>query len=679
MADNENHRQALSDICVFPAPSLEEWEEAVKKTLKGKTAAELHHVSEEGLDIKPLYTNKDRPAGLNTMLSGDFPYTRGSRAFQNQKKPWEIVQRTFERLPEKVNEEMKEGMKKGQDGSDIGINRGFQRQEKAVSATGVCVSSTQEASAVLEGIDVGKYTIALHAEGPVLPFFSIWISALRQNEGWKQFKGSITVDPLSELAETGSLATSLDTAMDQTVEILKWQDQEEMDFPVIRVSSETWHNNGADMAQELAALTASGVYYVNELLDRGVSLQKVLRSLVFHMPAGGRYFPEMAKLRAARLLWANAAKAFGAANEECRIELRGSTSKRTKTVYDPFNNMLRGSIEGFAAAAGGVDVLHIAPFDEVIQKPSSFASRIARNTQIILQEEAHIGKTMDAPGGSFYVETLTEELAEKAWTLFQEIEKEGGIASALASGFIQKQTEASREVRLKQIEERKKGIIGVNMYPNDKEKTISAGYDDEKEINKYNDQMHNSSKRRKEAVSFKEAVQLAEQGFSLWEIAGSDLSENEGLQVTAMPLVRDAERFENLRTEIEAYSAEKESLSLLVLGIGPLASCKPRMDFAAGFLKTGGYSIITIQADTIQEAEKSAEEHNIPVVLCGSDEQYKLLKEENLQAIKKNAGTLMLAGEDSRDIIDLCLNKKKNVYQSLAWLREKMGGKAYAD
>lgn len=674
MADNEDSRHVLDEICLFPVPSLEEWEEAVKKTLKGKTADELIHRSEEGLDIKPLYTDEDRLK--SSMHSGVFPYTRGSRVFQDQQKPWKIVQQTFERLPEKVNTEIIEGIHKGQDGSEIRLNAGFQKQDDIISAAGLCVSSKEEASKVLEGVPIGEYSISLHAEGPVLPFYSIWIQALKQKESWGEFNGSITMDPLSELTESGKLSTSLDTEVEQIVEVIKWQEQEKLDFPVIRVSSEALHNNGADMAQELAVLTASGVYYVNEALQRGISLQRSLRSLVFHMPAGGRYFSEMAKLRAARLLWANAAKAFGASDEECRMELRGSTSKRTKTIYDPFNNMLRGSIEGFAAAAGGADVLHIAPFDEVIQKPSSFAKRIARNTQIILQEEAHIGKTMDAPGGSFYVEALTEELAEKAWSLFQEIEKEGGMAAALASGFIQKKAAASREMRLKQIEERKRGIVGVNMYPNDKEKPVSPGFDDEKEMKRYSDPAKRTSDRKKEAGSFIEALQMAEDGYSF-----RDMSDGykEAAQVEPMPLIRDAERFEHLRMEIEDAGAKKEALTVLVLGIGSLASCKPRMDFAAGFLRTGGYTVVSRQEETPEEAEQTAGKYNLPVVICGSDEQYKLLEEPQLKAIKKSAGTLMLAGEDHREMIDLCLNKKKNVYQSLVWLREKMGGKVYAD
>ncbi len=412
----------------------------------------------------------------------------------------------------------------------------------------------------------------------------------------------------------------------------------------VLVNSTPYHNGGANAVQELGIAAAAGVFYLESL--SGLDVEQVLNKLVFNFSIGSNYFMEIAKLRAARIIWNKIAEAYGAKEPSRGMQIAAETSLFSKTVYDPYVNLLREGNEAFAAVVGGIQYLHVNSFDKITGS-SPFSERIARNMQLILQEEAQLKKVIDPAGGSWYVEQLTNELAQKAWAFFQEIEENGGILAVLKTNWLQNKISAVYEKRKHDIFTRKQSIIGTNVYAN-----------------------------LDETVSKNKNIQTT---------TCTATSQKEGVSIQGIPQLRLSQPFEGLRKRAEELN-EKSGVQPLVglICLGTLKQHKARLDFVRGFLSAGGVTVHTSEpVHTVEEAlvfvTKSTTKH---FCICGTNEQYDVLGIEVLQSIKAKFAdrTIYLAGlpdkEDQMKWIENGLKQfihvKSNCFETLSFILSEM-------
>ncbi|SFE72073.1 methylmalonyl-CoA mutase family protein [Alteribacillus iranensis] len=694
-------QSVLADICNFPVPSEEEWYQAAEKSLKGKSVEKLlYTTTPEGITLKPLYVEKDREELPYTdNIPGQAPHLRGVGVLPDDKKAWHITQAVTERTPEAANKEINTGLKKGQHGVTIRLNapvlQGKKPASDNISESGVLVVDVEDVKTLFNKVDWENHTLHMEAGPDILPIFSILAGSLQSREELTKIEGSVAADPLGSWVKHGSLPVSLTKSFDNMAAVIKWSQQQQVNLRTVLVSSEPYHNGGASAVEEIAYTLAAGVTYLRELQQRGVSPEESAPFFQFSFPAGASFFMEIAKFRAARALWSNIQAAFDIEEEKRTMHVHGTTSQRTKAKYDPYVNMLRSTTEAFAAAAGGADSIEVAPFDEAFQRPTDFSKRIARNTQIILQEEAHIGRTIDAGGGSFYIEQLSDELAQKAWSLFQEIEAEGGLVTSLEKGTPQAQVEEKKKDRERDVQKQKRVFVGVNKYADLDEKPISVlPEDDSQEVSNYLQKRENSLSRAQrnydEDNIVESTIQAAEEGASIQDIAaGLGWAASEEKQIPNIPLWREAEVFEELRDKANTYKEEKgKSLSALLVTLGPLASHKARTDFASGFLQTGGFETVQTEdlLDTETAVEKAASTEESILVLCGTDQSYEEQAADIVEGVKKQTPdkTILLAGnlsdEENQQLsergLDGTIHRHSNVYETLSWLHRVKGAES---
>ena len=414
---------------------------------------------------------------------------------------------------------------------------------------------------------------------------------------------------------------------------------------------------------------STAVEYITQLLKRDVSIDTIAKKSRFTFSIGPNYFMEIAKLRAARVMWANILESYGASEDNRKMTIHGRTSVFNQTVYDPYVNMLRTTTEAFSAVVGGVDSLHTNTFDESFKVPDQFSRRIARNTQIILSEESHLNQVIDPAGGSYYVEWLTNEIAKKAWKEFQEVEKMGGMLAALKEGYPQHEIEIVVGSRNKDIRKRKNVIVGINNYVNSTEKKAVTSKPNQKElyekrsrylqdyrvsgnndthteiINKLNKMVEPDSK---ELIDLGAEALLA--GATLGEIThAARASSDESVSIPTLRFHRASEIFESLRAKSFGYEERTGAKPKVFLAtLGSVKEYKGRADFSRAFFEVGGFEVIyPIGLKSNDEVYKAALESKAEiVVICSTDENYPALVPETIKALqdKDSKARFVLAG-----------------------------------
>ncbi|HFQ93391.1 MAG TPA: methylmalonyl-CoA mutase [Anaerolineae bacterium] len=493
----------------------------------------------------------------------------------------------------------------------------------------------------------------------------------RQGKDVSQLQGCLENDPLGVLTHEGKLPLSFNQAYDEMSRLLLWAEKHAPRLHTIGLHSYPYHNSGANAAQELAFTLGNGAAYLRAMSERGLDANVTARHMMFHFAVSGDFFMEIAKLRAARILWSQIVAAFGgyAAAQKMRLHVR--TAVINKTVTDPYVNMLRVTTEALSAALGGADSISVAPFDEVIRPPDEFSRRIARNAQIILQEEAYLTRLLDPAGGAYYVEYLTDELARRAWALFQEVEGRGGMLAALQAGFPQELIAQEVESQTAKLATRKDVLVGTNLYANAEEVLLentevdfTAVYQQRtQQIENY--RTHDDDPQAHTAVMQKlgemltappeemveAAIGAAQAGATLNEITRT-LRINDGERPSIQPVAlhRRAEPFEELRRLAEVYAERYGRRPRIFLAnMGPLRQFKPRADFARSFFEPGGFEVVypkgfddvAAAVAAVQEAEPAA------VVICSSDDVYPEIVPPLAQAMKEKSGkdtAVFLAG-----------------------------------
>ena len=455
--------------------TLDDWQKAAQKSAPGGDVSSLSWVTPEGIVVKPLYTQedlKDLP-NANT-LPGFEPYLRGPQATMYAVRPWTIRQYAGFSTAEESNAFYRQALKAGGQGVsvafDLATHRGYDsdhpRVEADVGKAGVAIDSVEDMKILFDGIDLARVSVSMTMNGAVLPVLAGYIvAAQEQGVSLKQLSGTIQNDILKEFMVRNTYIYPPEPSMRIVGDIIEYTAQHMPKFNSISISGYHIQEAGASQALELAFTLADGMEYVKVALSKGLDIDDFAGRLSFFWGVGMNFYLEIAKMRAARLLWCRIMKDFGAKSpKSLMLRTHSQTSGWSLTEQDPFNNVVRTTIEAMAAVFGGTQSLHTNSFDEAIALPTAFSSRIARNTQLILQEETHITSVVDPWAGSFMMEKLTQDMADKAWEMIEEVQQQGGMTRAVDSGWAKLKIEAQAAQKQARIDSGLDVIVGVNKY-----------------------------------------------------------------------------------------------------------------------------------------------------------------------------------------------------------------------
>ena len=459
------------------------WRNLAEAELRGRPLEDLTWQTLEGIPVKPLYTEDDL-AGMDHLggIPGAGPYTRGVKATMYAGRPWTIRQYAGFSTAEESNAFYRKALAAGQQGVsvafDLATHRGYDSDHARVvgdvGKAGVAIDSVEDMKILFDGIPLEKVSVSMTMNGAVIPILANFIVAgEEQGVDRATLSGTIQNDILKEFMVRNTYIYPPEASMRIIADIIEYTSAEMPKFNSISISGYHMQEAGANLVQELAFTLADGREYVRAALARGMDVDKFAGRLSFFFAIGMNFFMEAAKLRAARLLWHRIMSEFEPKNpKSLMLRTHCQTSGVSLQEQDPYNNIVRTAFEAMSAVLGGTQSLHTNSFDEAIALPTEFSARIARNTQLILQEETGVTNVVDPLAGSYYVESLTAELAEKAWALIEEVEEMGGMTKAVASGMPKLRIEEAAATRQAMIDRGDEVIVGVNKYRLEKEDEI---------------------------------------------------------------------------------------------------------------------------------------------------------------------------------------------------------------
>jgi methylmalonyl-CoA mutase len=587
----------------FQPVSTQDWETKIFEDLKGADYdKKLIWRTEEGFSVKPYYRSQDLEQ-LKWLegMPGHFPFTRGTHGGGNS---WLIRQDIDSAEPEIANAEAADAISRG--ATAIGFDT-----SKIHSASGFRL--------LFQNIDLSKVSIHLHSAASyskLLDYLDEYLKA--SNFDTLQLKGSFDFDPISYALLYGRFYVSPEKNMTEAMALVN---RANIAFPGLRVLSVNGsflRNAGATAVQELAFSLASANEYLVALSDKGLDIAKVAPHIQFSFCTGSSYFIEIARLRAARLLWAHIVKQYHPESDDsAKMFIHSSPSGWNKTIYDPYVNLLRSTTEAMSAALGGTDSMSIDPFDIFYKESDEFSKRISRNQQIILKEESYLDKVVDPSAGSYYIENLTASIANAAWALFLNVEEKGGMVQAIHAGYVQEEVEKAADQKQNDVASRRTIVLGTNHHPNPGEFMLD--------------------KIQSETLT-------------------NETEEDTPGPIRKLNLHRMSDAFEDLRLATEMHvDAGNKRPAVFMLTMGNLAMRKARAAFSSNFFGCAGYQIIDNNGfETTDEAIKAAlaSEAEI-VVVCSSDEEYAAIVPVLTLGIKKaNPGINLLVAGSPKDIME---------------------------
>ncbi len=436
----------------FEDVSREEWIATIEKSLRGRSLDSLTKRSYEGIDLSPVATAEDLD-GISACagLPGQYPYLRGTRAAGYRERPWLIAQELDLPDPQAFNLALHDALAEGQTAVVLGPSPR--------------IETITELQTTLSGIDLDQVPIFLADDARALTTYELLRAAVPEGT-LMRLRGCIGYDPLRGLALTGAAPSDIFERMVRHVkEVNEWSPQ----LGCIAVRSDVYHDAGASAAQELAIALSTGVTYLREMTSRRLDVSRAAGKMHFFLSIGENFFMEIAKLRAIKMMWSQVARAFGGGDEAQKIHLHVRCGSRNKSRLDPHTNILRATSEAMAAAIAGVDSITVPPFDAPLGDSNAFSRRIARNLQLILQDELRLTALIDPAGGAWHIEKLTDQLAQATWKIFQNIEAGGGLLAALQEEAIQASIEALARQRRRDLSQGETVMVGVNRYLNPEE------------------------------------------------------------------------------------------------------------------------------------------------------------------------------------------------------------------
>ncbi len=643
----------------FPPASRADWQAAAEASLKGRPLAKLTSQTYEGIAVRPIY-DVDDVADLPHLetLPGQLPFLRGTKAAGYLVQPWLIAQELACGTPQQFNQTLLADLARGQTAVNLIPDRptrlGLDPQQvdpASVGRGGISLHTVGDFATALAGVNLAQTPIFIRSGSGALPLAALLLAHAQQSgANLAELHGCLEADPLGEWVRRGTLPLPLDKAFAELALLVQGLSELAPRLRPIAIHGYPYANGGAHAVQELAFVLATAVATMRALQERGIAADDAAQAMQAAFSIGSDFFMEIAKLRAARLLWAHVMAAFGVGEAGQKLTLHGRTLRYNKTLTDAYVNMLRMTTEAFAAALGGVDSLHTAPFDEEANESDDvsrreLSRRIARNVQVILQEEANLTKLIDPAGGSWYVEWLTDQVAQRAWALFQEVERQGGMVAALQSGWVQAQVAATAVARAQNLATRKDVLVGTNLYADPNDIPTSLVPAPPFPIT--------PSPLPTRHVPFtinslSSLINAAQQGATLAELTAVLRADYAGLTapaITPIPWQRAAEPFEQLRV---AAAAAPQRPRIFLATMGPLRQHKARADFAQSFFAVGGFEIVYPQGfESIETAVAAAlADGATAVVICSTDETYPELVPPLARALKaaNPTITIILAG-----------------------------------
>lgn len=664
----------------FPAHSFEEWKKQVELELKGESfEKKLITKTYENIDIQPIYTQADlNNVAFYDSLPGFDNFVRGNRASGYHSNIWEIAQEYKFALPEENNTAVRNDIENGLNSINIALDLPTQLGKDAdqckvgeVGFGGLSISGIRKMQALFDRINLIDYPIHIHCGFSALPFTVLFASFARELKlSLRNLRGSITSDPYDFLLKYGYLPFSLSKIFDEIKFATQFIIRSSSPIRTIGVSSYNYSNAGANVVQELAFAFSTVVDYLNELINRGLDIKAIIPKVKFTFGINSFFFMEIAKLRAARILWKNILSAYELSDDDYNIYIHTKTVDYNKTITDPYVNILRETIESFSAIIGNADAITTKPFDYLFKYSNDFSRRIARNTQIILRDESNFYQVIDPAAGSYFVEKLTFDLCQQAWDLFIKIQQLGGMFQAIKSGFVQNELKKIENIKRIDYQRRKSVLVGTNLYVNPNESLESIEVPDYQEIykkrvsyiQKYringDDDKHISILEKLKKIADTNSYDLIEyaieayiDGATIGEVSSAIRKfENDQIIVEPLNLIRAAEPFENLKKQSENYLIKNgHKPRVFLLTFGTLKEYKARADFSRSFFETASFEIIypTIELNNIEDASIAALESNAEIItICSTDDNYINFVPKLVKTIKekKKSSFIILAG-----------------------------------
>lgn len=620
----------------FPPVTTAKWKEVITADLKGADyEKKLVWKTSEGFSVEPFYRAEDL-AKLNHMggKAGQFPYVNGVKTNGS----WLVRQTITVTDPAQANRQALEILMRGVDSLGLKIN------SKEFTAA--------DLDTLLRGVEIKAVELAFSGCGTRNVAQLFLDKVTKENLEVEDVRASFELDPLNQGAPKGAFCPD-GKCMNNLADLIK-QTAKYKRIRMVSVGGVLFNSCGANAVQELAFSLAMGHEYIAKMIERGLTIDQVAPSIKFNMAIGPNYFLEIAKFRAGRMLWANVAGAYKP-TRSCSTKMRVNavTSSWNISAYDPYVNMLRGTTESMSAAIAGVDSIEVLPFDHAFESPTDFSARIARNTQLLLKEEAHLDQVLDPSAGSYYIETLTDKIAQGAWELFKKVEELGGYQKALEAGFIQQTIKTSSDLRDNNIATRREIILGTNQYPNFGEVADRA--------------------ITTEAVTRKSCNCTGECKCGCQE--GNECK----CETEFAPLVpyRGAMAFEAMRLATDRSGKNPKAF---MLTCGSLSFARARAQFACNFFACAGIQVQdNTHFESVEQGVKAALEAKAQiVVICASDEDY-LEMAVKAQTLLGGKAILVVAGEPAcRAELETAgithfISVRSNVLETLKQYQKELG------
>ncbi|MEK9502359.1 acyl-CoA mutase large subunit family protein [Gaopeijia maritima] len=648
----------------FTPPTDDDWRQAAERLLKGASVDErLRTPTPEGITLRPIYGAGDRPEGIGGALPGAPPYLRGSGAAGYRSGSWSVDQRVTAASADAFNRAVRDDLARGATSVQVPLVEAEGADGWAGVGPAVWrADRLDDLDAVLAGVELSETPVVMHTPGSGLaPLAALLALADRRGVHPGALRGGVEADPLAGLAVRGRLPCGVERLFDDMAEATRHAADRAPALSTIGLSGMPFADGGAHAVQELALVLAGAAEVLGALADRGVSTDVAAPRVSVTVSVGSQLVMEIAKLRALRLLWARVAQAFGGGSEAQRVRVRARSAGWNRSMADPVVNALRATTEGFAAVIGQAEAIELTPFDAVAGTPGERAHRLARNTQLILRDEARLTSVIDPAGGSAAIESLTDDLARRAWRLFQQVEEQGGLIAALVAGGPQAAIAETVSKRREALARARDVLVGVNRYADPSETMLAPA--DASGAPPAGNRASADTVPSASAELSDESTRFADTERSLVEAAvaalgaGASLSHlaaarHLGASPAAEPIrpLRGAEPFERVRRRAEAHRAATGSLPTAVLvGVGPAREVRPRVDFCRGVLGVGGFEPrdagIVADADGLRAILADGDER--VVVLClpaGAEPSARAAQVAAARAARPGARVL-LAGE----------------------------------
>jgi methylmalonyl-CoA mutase len=666
------------DFSEFPPTNYDEWKEAAVAALKGAPFEKsMYTQTYEGIKLEPLYTaehTKNLPASRT--LPGEPPMIRGVRVSGYLASPWEIAQESDAPSPAGANEITTHDLDRGASTITPRLDEATLEgadSDATCAGGGVPLSNLSDVQEFLKGIDISRHPFHVHAGASSLALLGFFSEAARRS-GYSvsDLHGCIGADPIGAYAKKGSLPRSLASLFDETAHTVRYAGKFAPRLRTVLIRGTVYHNGGANSVQEVAYVMASAIETVRAMQDRGIDIDGFAGRVRFEFSLGANFFMEIAKIRAARVIWSRIAESFGGEGKSLESNIFGRTSYFTKTVYDPYVNMLRNTTEAFSGVVGGVDGFTVGRFDEAVNYGDEFSRRVARNSQIMLQNEFHLLHPIDPAGGSWYLESLTETLAQKVWETIQDIEGKGGIVAAIKEGSVQRAVDDILQQRFKKLAARSDRAVGTNMYPNTTEtplpheepdfKSIAASRAKELERAK-SARSESEAKSKVESISKRGdgdlmdlVIGAVQSGATMGEISGALGSDGiREPKAATVPERRWTEQYEAMRRRTEEYRDRTgDNVKIFLANMGPIPQHKARADFITSFMEVGNFKILKNDGyRTVEECADAAAASGADLaVICSTDATYPELVPPLASGIKKKKSSMkvFLAGAPAEDV-----------------------------